>query len=287
MTNTLSAPPPPRLAPREPSVAPVAGSSRDVRRLGLRKSFPFARLSGVFLLLAIWAAGSALGLIDERKLSAPWTVVATTFELISTGVLQQHIVASLARAVTGFAIGVVIGTALAVAAGLTRVGDALIDGPIQLKRAIPTLGLIPLLILWLGIGETFKITIIALGAIVTMYIQTHNSLTSIDNRYVELAEVLGLSRATFIRKVVLPGALPGFFLGLRLSITGAWLTLIVVESINAITGLGKMMFNAQNYGQSDVILVGLFVYGVFGLTSDALLRIAERKALSWRKTLAG
>lgn len=288
MTKALTLPIPVRLPHREPvAVGSEATSSRDVRRLGLRKSFPFARLSGVFLLLAIWTAGSALGVIDERKLSAPWTVIATTIELISNGVLQQHVLASLTRAVTGFAIGVVIGTVLAVAAGLTRVGDALIDGPIQLKRAIPTLGLIPLLILWLGIGETFKITIIALGAIVTMYIQTHNSLTSIDNRYVELAEVLGLSRLTFIRKVVLPGALPGFFLGLRLSITGAWLTLIVVESINAITGLGKMMFNAQNYGQSDVILVGLFVYGVFGLTSDALLRIAERKALSWRKTLAG
>ncbi len=120
-----------------------------------------------------------------------------------------------------------------------------------------------------------------------MYIQTHNSLTAIDQRYVELSEVLRLSRAAFIRKVVLPGALPGFFLGLRLSVTGAWLTLIVVEGINAVTGLGKMMYNAQNYGQSDVILVGLVVYAVFGLLSDAGLRRLERRALAWRKTLGG
>ncbi len=157
----------------------------------------------------------------------------------------------------------------------------------QFKRAIPTLGLIPLLILWLGIGETFKITVIALGTVVTIYIQTHNALTALEQRYVELAEVLGLTRAQFVWKVVLRGALPGFFLGLRLAVTGAWLTLIVVESINAVSGLGKMMFNAQNYGQPDVILVGLLVYGVFGLASDAGLRLLERRALTWRKTLGG
>jgi sulfonate transport system permease protein len=289
MTSILSAPPavPARTVAAGAARSGSGAAERPIRRLGLRKGFPFSRLAGVLLLLAVWAVGSLAGFIDARKLSAPWTVVTTAVDLIATGTLQEHIAASLSRAAVGFAFGVVIGTALAVVAGLTRSGDALIDGPIQLKRAIPTLGLIPLLILWLGIGETFKIVIIALGVVVHMYIQTHNSLTSIDNRYVELAEVLGLSRATFIRKVVLPGAMPGFFLGLRLSVTGAWLTLIVVEGINAVTGLGKMMYNAQNYGQSDVILVGLAVYGIFGLLSDAVLRYIERRSLSWRKTLAG
>src|SRR5690606_26305622 len=142
------------------------------------------------------------------------------------------------------------------------------------------------MILWLGIGETFKIVLITLGVIVTMYIQTHASLTTIDKRFVELSEVQGVSRATFIRQVVIPGSLPGFFLGLRLSVTGAWLALIVVESVNAIDGLGKMMSNAQNYGQADVILVGLAVYGIFGLASDAGIRLLERKVLSWRRTIA-
>ncbi|MEE2060542.1 ABC transporter permease [Rhodococcus artemisiae] len=286
MTETLIKPP--GIRPDTVAHEPVAvGGIRPIRRLGLRKAFPFSRMTGVVVLLAVWAIGSAAGLIDERKLSAPWTVVSTAVELISDGVLQQHVLTSLGRAGLGFVIGAVIGTALALASGLTRTGEALIDGPVQVKRAIPTLGLIPLLILWLGIGETFKITIIALGVVVHMYIQTHNSLTAIDQRYVELSEVLRLSRAAFIRKVVLPGALPGFFLGLRLSVTGAWLTLIVVEGINAVTGLGKMMYNAQNYGQSDVILVGLVVYAVFGLLSDAGLRALERRALAWRKTLGG
>lgn len=280
MTGTLTRPVEVGARPPDPTDQPPTEGIRPLRRLGLRKAVPFSRMTGVVLLLVVWAIGSGAGWIDDRKLSAPWTVVTSAVELVAEGTLQQHILASLSRAVLGFVIGCVIGTALALASGLTRTGEALIDGPVQFKRAIPTLGLIPLLILWLGIGETFKITVIALGTVVTIYIQTHNALTALEQRYVELAEVLALTRAQFVWKVVLREALPGFFLGLRLAVTGAWLTLIVVESINAVSGLGKMMFNAQNYGQPDVILVGLLVYGIFGLASDAGLRLVERRALA-------
>lgn len=259
---------------------------RPLRRLGLRKSVPFARLFGVVLVLGLWTVGVCAGLIDERKLAAPWTVLSTGRQLLADGILLTNIAASLERAAIGLGIGVLIGTGLALVSGLSRLGESIVDGPVQIKRAVPTLGLIPLLILWLGIGETFKIVLITLGVIVHMYIQVHASLTTIDKRLVELAEVQGVSRATFIRQVVVPGSLPGFFLGLRLSVTGAWLILIVVESVNAIDGLGKMMTNAQNYGQADVILVGLVVYGAFGLASDAAIRLLERKVLSWRRTIA-
>ncbi|MGW4367378.1 ABC transporter permease [Nocardia takedensis] len=260
---------------------------RPLRRLGLRKPVPFARLLGVVLVLGAWVAGARLGLIDERKLSAPWDVLATGWELLVDGALVTNVAASLQRAALGLVIGITVGTVLALVAGLSRFGEALVDGPVQVKRAIPTLGLIPLMILWLGIGESFKVVLITLGVLVTMYIQTHAALTTIDQRFVELSEVQGVSRATFVRRVVIPGSLPGFFLGLRLSVTGAWLALIVVESVNAIDGLGKMMQNAQNYGQADVILVGLAVYGTFGLVSDAGIRLLERKVLSWRRTIAG
>ncbi|MET8652976.1 MULTISPECIES: ABC transporter permease [Nocardia] len=270
-----------------PSVSDGFVERRPLRRLGLRKPVPFARLLGVVLILAAWVAGTHFGLIDERKLSAPWDVVATGWDLLVNGALLENIAASLQRAGIGLGIGIAIGTGLALIAGLSRLGEALVDGPVQVKRAIPTLGLIPLMILWLGIGESFKIVLIALVVIVTMYIQAHASLTTIDQRFVELSEVQGVSRATFVRRVVIPGSLPGFFLGLRLSVTGAWLVLIAVESVNAIDGLGKMMTNAQNYGQADVILVGLVVYGAFGLVSDAGIRLLERKVLSWRRTIAG
>jgi len=269
-----------------PTISDGFVARRPLRRLGVGKSIPFARMLGVVAVLAVWGGGVAAGVFDERKLAAPWTVVETAWDLLIDGALLSHIAASLQRAGIGLAFGIVIGTVLALLSGLSRIGESLVDGPIQLKRAIPTLGLIPLMILWLGIGETFKIVLITLGVIVTMYIQTHASLTTIDKRFVELSEVQGVSRATFIRQVVVPGSLPGFFLGLRLSVTGAWLALIVVESVNAIDGLGKMMSNAQNYGQADVILVGLAVYGIFGLASDAGIRLLERKVLSWRRTIA-
>lgn len=260
---------------------------RALRRLGLRKPVPAARLLGVALLLGAWTGGAVLGLIDPRKLSAPWTVLQTGWHLTVDGPLLANLGVSLQRAMLGLVIGVLVGTTLAVIAGLSRFGESLIDGPVQIKRAIPTLGLIPLMILWLGIGEQFKVVLITLGVIVHMYIQTHASLTTIDQKLVELSEVQGVSRAEFIRRVVIPGSLPGFFLGLRLSVTSAWLVLIVVETVNATDGLGKMMSNAQNYGQADVILVGLVVYGVFGLVSDAAIRQLERKVLSWRRTIAG
>jgi sulfonate transport system permease protein len=156
---------------------------------------------------------------------------------------------------------------------------------VQVKRAIPSLGLIPLFILWLGIGESFKIVIIAIGVFIPIYINTHSALSGIDSRYVELAEVVRLSRWQFIRQVVIPGSLPGFFVGLRLGVVGSWLSLVVLEQINATSGLGYMMFQAQNYGQTDVIVVGLLIYGVFGFVSDAVVRIIGRRVLSWRRAL--
>ncbi|MEV6736555.1 ABC transporter permease [Streptomyces sp. NPDC051104] len=259
---------------------------RRRRRLSPGRQLPAARLIGPLVLLALWAAASAAGALDPGAIPAPWTVLKTAGHLWTDGTLSTDVLTSLRRAAYGFAIGLTAGVLLALASGLSRTGEALIDGTVQLNRAIPTLGLIPLFILWLGIGETFKIAIIAIVVYVPIYLNTHSALSGIDSRYVELAEVQGLSRFTFIRQVVIPGALPGFFVGLRLGVTGSWLGLVVLEQINATSGLGYMMFQAQNYGQTDVILVGLLIYGVFGLVSDSVVRLIERRVLSWRRTLS-
>jgi sulfonate transport system permease protein len=200
---------------------------------------------GPVLLVLTWVVGSALGWIDPRILSAPWTVIEAFVRLIEQGRLQDNFVTSATRALLGLGIGLLIGTILAVIAGLSRIGEALIDGPVQIKRAIPTLALIPLLILWFGIGESMKVTTIALAVIV-----------------------------------------PGFLLGLRFAVTLCWVSLVVVEQINATSGLGYMIDLARNYGQTDVILVGLVVYVLLGLVSDGLVRLLERRVLSWRRTLA-
>ncbi|MFI7399310.1 ABC transporter permease [Streptomyces sp. NPDC049541] len=269
--------------------AQVQEQSRPVRRrrgLSPGRRLPASRLIGPALFLALWAAASAAGRLDPAAIPTPWTVLWTAGRLWSAGTLPTDILTSLERAAYGFTIGLAAGVVLALAAGLSRVGEALIDGTVNLNRAIPTLGLIPLFILWLGIGEGFKIAIIAIVVYVPIYLNTHAALSGIDSRYVELAEVQGLARFRFIRQIVIPGALPGFFVGLRLGVTGSWLGLVVLEQINATSGLGYMMFQAQNYGQSDVILVGLLVYGIFGLVSDSAVRLIERRVLSWRRTLS-
>ncbi|WP_191300436.1 ABC transporter permease [Lentzea cavernae] len=270
-----------------PKAVTATTSPTRRRRLGLGRPIPYGRLLGPALIIAVWSVASATGALDPRILSAPWTIVHTGIELTESGKLPESILTSLQRAALGFFFGATAGTLLAIASGLSRVGEALIDGTVQVKRAIPSLGLIPLLILWLGIGEEFKIVVIAVTIATIMYLQTYSALTSIDSRYVELAEAVGLKRSQYVRKVVFPGALPGFFLGLRLAVTASWLSLVVLEQINATSGIGYLMFQAQNYGQTDVIVVGLVVYGLFGFFSDALLRIIERRALAWRRTLSG
>ncbi|NMO37755.1 ABC transporter permease [Streptomyces sp. GMY01] len=266
--------------------APARTARRSRRALSPGKRLPAARLVGPLVLLALWAAASAAGRLDPGAIPAPWTVLKTAGHLWTDGTLPTDVATSLRRAAYGFAIGLGAGVLLALAAGLSRTGEALIDGTVNLNRAIPTLGLIPLFILWLGIGETFKVAIIAIVVYIPVYLNTHAALAGIDTRFVELAEVQGLSRYRFIRQIVIPGALPGFFVGLRLGVTGSWLGLVVLEQINATSGLGYMMFQAQNYGQTDVILVGLLVYGVFGLVSDSVVRLIERRVLSWRRTLS-
>jgi len=255
------------------------------RRLGPGPRRRFAAAIGPLLLLGLWAIGSWTGVLDPRTLSAPWTVVDTAQQLVEEGRLQSNLAMSAQRAALGLLLGTTVGVLLAGLAGLSRWGEAVVDGPVQIKRAIPALALLPLLILWLGIDERMKVVTIALGVFVPIYLQTHAGLRSIEARHVELAQTVDLSRWGFLRRVVVPGTLPHFLLGLRFAVTAAWLSLVVVEQINATSGIGYMMELARTYGQTDVIVVGLVVYGLLGLVSDAAVRLLQRKALAWQTTI--
>ncbi|WP_241383506.1 ABC transporter permease [Rhodococcus sp. CH91] len=268
-----------------PGDAPDLPPRRTRSRLAPGRPIEFGLALGPLLLLIAWTVASATGLLDPKTLSEPWTVVTTAWDLIVDGRLGSNLLTSVERAVIGGVAGVALGVLLALIAGLSRIGEALIDGPVQIKRSIPTLALMPLAILWFGIGEEMKILLITLSVFVPVYINTYSALRGIDARYVELAETLDLSRAQFIRRIALPGALPGFFTGLRLSVTIAWLALVVVEQVNASSGIGYLMFQARNYGLTDIIIVGLVVYAILGFGSDLLVRAAERKALAWRRTI--
>ncbi|WP_235532590.1 ABC transporter permease [Nocardioides sp. Root140] len=277
---------PPEVAPPEGKPVELTVDQRPLaRKLGPGAPIRLSGLIGPLLLLGAWFLASWSGVLDPRILSEPWTVWSTARELIADGRLQDNLKVSAERATYGLALGVVVGLLLALVSGLSRFGEAVIDGPVQIKRAIPSLALIPLLVLWFGIGENMKIYTIALGAFVPIYLQTHSALRKIDLRYVELAQTVDLSRTDFLRRVVLPGALPGFLLGLRFAVTGAWISLVVVEQINATSGIGYMMELARTYGQTEIIVVGLVVYGLLGLLSDGAVRLIERRALRWQRTL--
>jgi sulfonate transport system permease protein len=237
------------------------------------------------LLLLYWGVLSATGWLDPRTLPAPWTAITTGAELLGEGRLQANLAVSAARAAGGLLAGGVAGVLLAFLSGLTLLGGYVIDGVVQLKRGIPILAIIPFMVLWFGIGEPMKVAVIAVAAFFPIYIQTHSALRAIDLRYVELAETLGLNRWQFLRTIVIPGALPGFLLGLRFGATAAWLALVVVEQLNATSGIGYMVTLARNYAQTDVMLVGLVVYALLGFGTDSAIRWSERRLLTWRRTL--
>ena len=283
-TLTLRRTSPPRALDTTGKLAPRRTSTR---RLGPGKAIPYGLAVGPVLLLLLWVISSAAGWLDPQTLPAPWTIYQAAAELIADGRLQDNLLTSVQRAGISLVLGVAIGVVLALVAGLSRLGEAVVDGPVQIKRAIPTLALIPLFIVWFGIGESMKIIVITTSVLIPVYINTHAQLRGVDKRFVELAETVDLSRWQFIRKIALPGALPGFFTGLRMAVTISWLALVVVEQVNATSGIGYLMTQARTYGQIDIIVVGLVVYALFGLIGDTLVRAAERKALAWRQTLGG
>lgn len=244
-----------------------------------------ARLLGPLLVLLVWEAASRLGILSPYTLTAPSASMVTGYEMLADGTLLPHLLASAGRAYAGLLLGVTVGVILALLSGLTRSGEALIDGVIQIKRAIPTLALVPLIIIWLGIGEAMKIFLIFTAVLVPVYINTHAALRGIDIGHVELARTLGLTHSEFIRKVALPGALPGFFVSLRLAVTLCWTALVVLELINTQTGIGYLMNRARDWGQTDVIVVGIFIYAILGLASDTVVRLIESRVLAYRRAL--
>jgi sulfonate transport system permease protein len=273
------------LLPATAATAQSAPATRAAVQLVPARLSQGALLVGPGLLLVLWEAASRLGWLSPETLTAPSQALVAGYGMVADGSLLPHLLASAGRAYSGLLLGVVAGVLLALASGLTRTGEALLDGLVQIKRAVPTLALIPLAIIWLGIGESMKIFLIFTAVLVPVYINTHAALRGIDIGHVELAQTLGLSRAEFIRKVALPGALPGFFVGLRIAVSLCWTALVVLELINTQTGIGYLMNRARDWGQTDVIVVGILIYALLGLLSDAVVRRIEAHVLSYRRSL--
>jgi sulfonate transport system permease protein len=245
---------------------------------------PWTRFGGPLIVLAIWQLVVSVGHAPANQIPAPVTVANTASHLIANGTLETALLASLRRVALGLALGVSIGTIFALLSGLWRLGEGLIDPVVHMFRTMPVLALLPLFILWFGIGEKAKVFLIAWAVIFPIYINTYAGVRSVDPRLVEAGRVHGLGRGGLIRHVILPGALPQFLTGLRLATGISWLVLVAAEEINATSGLGYLITNAENLLQTNVIFVGLLVYSVLGVLSDVAVRLIERWALAWRSS---
>ena len=243
---------------------------------------PLRRFVSPVVLVLAWEALSRAGVIPASVIAAPSAILATAWDLTRTGELPENLLVSLARVAAGFGIGAVVGAALALVAGLSRLGEDIADAPMQMLRTLPHLALVPLFILWFGIGELPKVALGALGAAFPVYLNLFAGLRGVDPKLIEAARVFGLGRLALIRRVMLPGALPSLLVGLRYALGVSWLTLVVAEQIAASAGIGHLINDARDFLRTDIIVVGLLVYALLGLGADALVRAVERRALRWR-----
>lgn len=287
--------------PRPPDAAaasppPVTGGLRDLSRSapapgdrrggsplrGLRRAL---RLAVPVVVLAAWAVGSETGLIPARILDSPPTVVDALGHLISTHQLQDALSISLRRAGVGLALGLAVGLVFGLTTGLSRLGEELLDATMQMVRMIPFLAITPLVVVWFGIGETAKTVLIAFACTFPIYLNTFAAVRAIDPKLIEAARVFGVRGFALTRRVIIPNAMPGILVGLRYSMGVSILALIAAEQINADSGLGYLVGNAQDAFRNDIILALLLVYTVLGLLIDLFVRILERVLLPWRATV--
>jgi sulfonate transport system permease protein len=276
-----------RVAPHSEAAA-IDGPSA-VRRRRLRAT-GWRRVISPLVVLGVWQLSSAIHLVSTTKLPPPSTVVSTAYHLIihnspAYGTLQHALVVSLGRMALGFAVGGGAALVLAVVAGLSRWGEDAVDPIMQMLRTLPLFGLVPVFIVWFGIGTLPKILLVALGAAIPLYLNTFAGIRGVDGRLGELGRSLGLNRRETLVHIILPGALPETLVGLRQSLGVAWLALVVAEQVNANAGLGFMINQGTQFDQNNVIFVALIVYTILGLLTDWLVRMLERRALRWRRGL--
>ncbi|WP_418179533.1 ABC transporter permease subunit [Aliarcobacter lanthieri] len=235
------------------------------------------------LILVIWQIVVQSGLLSSRVMPAPLDVIKAGVVLTANGELIHHFLVSLQRALLGLLIGGSIGFLLGFITGLSRLAEDLLDSTIQMIRTIPLLALVPLVILWFGIGEFSKIFLLALAVFFPIYLNTFHGLRSVDKDLIEMGRVYGLTPYGLFKNVILPGAMPSILVGLRMSLGFMWLYLIVAETIASNAGIGYMTMNAREFLQTDVMVLGILLYAVLGKISDVLASILEKKYLKWHK----
>lgn len=237
------------------------------------------------LLIALWEGLCRASIISPTLLPAPLEVLSAAVRTTQSGEFVTHLGVSALRALAGLLIGAAIGLVLGLATGLSRTLQLALDGPIQMLRAVPALALVPLVILWFGLGETAKLFIVAVTVVFPVYLNTFHGVRSVDPHIIEMAQVYDVRGFALYREIILPGALPSILVGLRFALGLAWLVLIVAETIGASSGLGYMAMNAREFMQMDVLVLTIVTWAVLGKLADVLARALEKRLLPWQPKL--
>lgn len=262
-------------APAAPvSALPVSVNGRA------RSFFILSWITPVALIL-VWETCAQAGWLSPHILPAPSKVLRTAFKLTVSGSLLNDLGVSLLRALAGFVIGGGVGFALGTLVGFSRIAEAAIDRSVQMIRAIPFLALLPLVIVWFGVGEGEKIFLVSLGVMFPIYINTTLGIRQVDPKLLELGRVQGLSKWQLIHRIILPGALPSVLTGVRYALATAWLALVVAETIGAQSGLGFLAMDAREFLRTDVIVLTIIIYALIGVAADSIARLLERRLLAW------
>jgi sulfonate transport system permease protein len=238
------------------------------------------------LLLAAWQASASSGALSSSILPNPLDVIKAAWRLTLSGELPSNVEVSAMRAFAGLIVGGGIGLAFAFANGLSRWSDGLTDTTLQMVRNVPHLALIPLVIVWFGIDEGAKLFLVALGVFFPIYLNTLHGIRAVDPQLVEMGRSYGMNSRTLFWRIILPGALPSIFVGLRFALGITWLTLIVAETIAAQSGIGYMAMQAREFMQLDVVVLAILIYAILGKLADSSVRVLERLFLSWNPAYA-
>jgi sulfonate transport system permease protein len=266
--------------------APAVSQRRSLPMVGKRGLLLLSWLAPVTLVI-VWELFAEAGWVAPQILPAPSKVVHTAIKLAATGTLLNDLGVSLLRAAAGFLIGAGIGSALGILVGFSRIAEAVIDRSIQMIRAIPFLAVLPLVIVWLGVGEAQKIFLVALGVTFPIYINTTLGIRQVDPKLIELGRIQGLGPFELILRIILPGALPSILTGVRYALATAWLALVVAETIGAQSGIGFLAMDAREFLRTDVIVLTIIIYALIGIAADAIARLLERRLLAWHPNYAG
>lgn len=238
------------------------------------------------LMLVIWEVGSHIELVSTRILPRPSTVLAKAWTMTLSGELFLHLGVSALRAFAGLAIGGLLGFALGLSNGLSQRSALLTDTTVQMIRNIPILALIPLVIIWFGVGETARLFLVAISVFFPIYINTFHGVRNVDPQLIEMGRAYGMSQRSLFLRVIFPGALPTIFVGLRYALGLMWFVLVVAETLAASAGLGYMAMQAREFMQLDVVVLSILLYALLGKLADMITRALETRALAWNPAYA-